>query len=191
MLGADLIGFHTQYYCNNFLETVERAIEARIDWEQLRGHPRAAGRRSSSRSRSAWRPSFVDNPPHDLPRGRSCASSASPAEFLGVGVERLDYTKGLPERFRGHRALLRALSRSTGSASSSCSWPRRAARSIPRYQEIEAEVDAAVRDVNSALRHDGSWRPDPLPEAAPRPPRRSGPSTATPTSAWSRRSTTA
>ena len=35
MLGADLIGFHTQYYCNNFLETVERAIEARIDWERF------------------------------------------------------------------------------------------------------------------------------------------------------------
>ena len=35
MLGADLIGFHTQYYCNNFLDTVERAIEARIDWERF------------------------------------------------------------------------------------------------------------------------------------------------------------
>src|SRR5262244_3436287 len=35
MLGADLIGFHTQYYCNNFLETVDRALEARIDWERF------------------------------------------------------------------------------------------------------------------------------------------------------------
>ncbi len=35
MLGADLIGFHTQYHCNNFLETVERAIECRVDWEQF------------------------------------------------------------------------------------------------------------------------------------------------------------
>ena len=36
MLGADLIGFHTQYYCNNFLETVDRALEARIDWSASR-----------------------------------------------------------------------------------------------------------------------------------------------------------
>jgi trehalose-6-phosphate synthase len=35
MLGADLIGFHTQYHCNNFLETVERVVEARIDWEHF------------------------------------------------------------------------------------------------------------------------------------------------------------
>src|SRR5262245_26113569 len=35
MLGADIVGFHTQYHCNNFLETVERAIEARVDWERF------------------------------------------------------------------------------------------------------------------------------------------------------------
>src|SRR5256712_5195061 len=35
MLGADLVGFHTQFYCNNFLETVERAIEGRIEWDRF------------------------------------------------------------------------------------------------------------------------------------------------------------
>src|SRR5207302_4658010 len=35
MLGADLVGFHTQFHCNNFLETVERAIEGRVDWENF------------------------------------------------------------------------------------------------------------------------------------------------------------
>src|SRR5207245_1838257 len=35
MLGADLVGFHTQYYCNNFLETVDRTLETRIDWERF------------------------------------------------------------------------------------------------------------------------------------------------------------
>src|SRR5438128_1434229 len=35
MLGADLVGFHTQFYCNNFLETVERAIEGRIEWDRI------------------------------------------------------------------------------------------------------------------------------------------------------------
>ena len=32
LLGADLIGFHVQGHCNNFLETVDRALESRIDW---------------------------------------------------------------------------------------------------------------------------------------------------------------
>src|SRR5262249_56252845 len=35
MLGADLVGFHTQFHCNNFLETVDRVVEARIDWERF------------------------------------------------------------------------------------------------------------------------------------------------------------
>ena len=62
MLGADLVGFHTQYYCNNFLETAERAIEARVEWEQFCGdarpadHPRQAlshQRRPRIRAQSA------------------------------------------------------------------------------------------------------------------------------------------
>jgi trehalose 6-phosphate synthase len=35
LLGADLIGFHTQFHCNNFLETVERSLEARVEWERF------------------------------------------------------------------------------------------------------------------------------------------------------------
>ncbi|MCC8999211.1 MAG: trehalose-6-phosphate synthase, partial [Candidatus Contendobacter sp.] len=42
MLGADLIGFHLQQHCNNFLDTVDRMIEARLDWDhfavELQGH---------------------------------------------------------------------------------------------------------------------------------------------------------
>ena len=35
MLGADLIGFHTQYHCNNFLETVNNSLESRVIWENF------------------------------------------------------------------------------------------------------------------------------------------------------------
>ena len=35
LLGADLIGFHIQAHCNNFLETVDRALESRVDWEHF------------------------------------------------------------------------------------------------------------------------------------------------------------
>jgi len=42
LLGNDLLGFHLQYHCNNFLETVDRSMEARIDQETFsvycRGH---------------------------------------------------------------------------------------------------------------------------------------------------------
>src|SRR4030088_280340 len=33
LLGADLIGFHIQSHCNNFVQTVDRVVESRVDWE--------------------------------------------------------------------------------------------------------------------------------------------------------------
>ena len=48
MLGADLIGFHIQAHCNNFLETVDRALESRIDWEHLRRQSRRSPNRCAA-----------------------------------------------------------------------------------------------------------------------------------------------
>ncbi len=85
-------------------------------------------------------PGFVDNPP-TTSRQALLQSLDTQAEFLGVGVERLDYTKGLPERFRAlgrfferfpeyrERVVfvqLAAPSRST----------------IPRYQALLASISA-------------------------------------------------
>ncbi len=155
MLGADLIGFHTQYYCNNFLDTVERAIEARIDWERF-SVTRGQHVTSVKPFPISVAPGFVDNPP-TITRPALLESLETSAEFLGVGVERLDYTKGLPERFRALGRFfehfpeyrervtfvqLAAPSRST----------------IPRYQALEAEVDAAVQEVNGTYQTK-RWKP--------------------------------
>ena len=155
MLGADLVGFHTQYYCNNFLETVERAIEARVEWEQFAV---TRGRRTTlvKPFPISVAPDFVANPPRvsreDLLRGLGIS-----CEFLGIGVERLDYTKGLPERIR---AIGRFLERSPEYQERlvfvQLAAPSRS--SIARYQEIDAEVDAAVRDVNTRFAT-RKWRP--------------------------------
>src|SRR2546425_10288918 len=62
MLGADLVGFHTQYYCNNFLETVDRTLETRIDWEHFavtRGERVTAVKPFPI----SVAPEFVDDPP--------------------------------------------------------------------------------------------------------------------------------
>ncbi len=155
MLGADLVGFHTQYYCNNFLETAERAIEARVEWEQFAV---TRGRRTTlvKPFPVSVASDFVANPPRvsreDLLRGLGIS-----CEFLGIGVERLDYTKGLPERIR---AIGRFLERSPEYQERlvfvQLAAPSRS--SIARYQEIDAEVDAAVRDVNTRF-GTRKWRP--------------------------------
>src|SRR5262249_61266928 len=33
LLGSSILGFHTQFHCNNFLDTVDRFVEARVDRE--------------------------------------------------------------------------------------------------------------------------------------------------------------
>jgi trehalose 6-phosphate synthase len=108
LLGNDLLSFHIQYHCNNFLETVDRAIEARVDTERfsvtLGGHT----------TRVQPHPISID-PQHVedcLPTDLEGAERALRRrlrlrdEVLIVGVDRVDYTKGIPERFRAVDRLL-------------------------------------------------------------------------------------
>ena len=110
MLGSDLIGFHIQFHCNNFLETVDRALESRIDWEHFLvnrdGHP------------TLVKPFPISIAyPRINPRSSPAREPASGKEgifkelgirgkYLGVGVDRIDYTKGIAERFRAIERFL-------------------------------------------------------------------------------------
>jgi trehalose-6-phosphate synthase len=155
MLGADLIGFHTQYYCNNFLETVERGIEARIDWQHF----------SVTRGRHTTyvkpfpisvAPDFVEDPP-EVSRQALLERLGTEAQFVGIGVERLDYTKGIPERFR---ALGRFFERYPAYREQvvfvQLAAPSRS--TIHRYQQLEAEVDEVIRQVNETF-GTRRWKP--------------------------------
>ena len=155
MLGADLVGFHTQYYCNNFLETVDRTLETRIDWERFtvtRGERVTAVKPFPI----SVAPGFLDDPPQRTREALQRELGIS-AEFLGIGVERLDYTKGLPERFRALRWFFerypeyreRVVFVQLGAPSRS---------TIKRYAELALEVEQTVHEVNQAL-GTKSWRP--------------------------------
>ena len=156
MLGADLIGFHTQYHCNNFLDTVDRALEARIDAEHFAVR-RGAHVTYVKPFPISVPPDFVEDPP-TVSRDDVFASLGIPAvEFLGVGVERVDYTKGLPERFR---ALQRFFERYP-EYRERLTFVQLAAPSrsrIARYQELQDEVHATVEAINRAL-GTRTWRP--------------------------------
>jgi trehalose-6-phosphate synthase len=104
LLGADLIGFHIQSHCNNFLETVDRALEALTEWDRF------AVNRQGHVTRVRPYPISVAFPENVRVRGDSanagalraalCAEMGIEASLLGVGVDRVDYTKGILERFR-------------------------------------------------------------------------------------------
>jgi trehalose 6-phosphate synthase len=103
LLGADLIGFHIQSHCNNFLETVDRALEALTEWDRFavnrQGHvtrvrPYPISVAFPENSRAAQ-----DSVNAGALRAALCAEMGIEASLLGVGVDRVDYTKGILERF--------------------------------------------------------------------------------------------
>jgi trehalose 6-phosphate synthase len=109
LLGSTILGFHTQFHCNNFLDTVDRVLEARVDRETFEvncaGHATAVRRYPIS---IAW-------PPEPLARqwgvGHARAAvrerlSLGADVRIGVGIDRLDYTKGILERFHAVDRLL-------------------------------------------------------------------------------------
>ena len=104
LLGADLIGFHIQTHCNNFLETVDRALEALTEWDRFavsrQGHVTRV--RPYPISVAFPESPTPDTDPADINALRQELSNEMDIEaaHLGVGVDRVDYTKGIPERFR-------------------------------------------------------------------------------------------
>jgi trehalose 6-phosphate synthase len=109
MLGSSILGFHTQFHCNNFVDTVDRFIEARVDRESFTvsfgGKVTAVRRYPIS---IAWPPEaeMVQKPVPDCRSNIRQMMNLPPEHKLGIGVDRLDYTKGIMERFRAIERLL-------------------------------------------------------------------------------------
>jgi trehalose 6-phosphate synthase len=109
LLGADILGFHTQFHVNNFLESVDRFVEARIDRETFtvvcRGSRTAVHRYPIS---IEWPPAPIARAlPIDEARERVRIRFNLPrGHKIGLGVDRLDYTKGIIERCNAVARLL-------------------------------------------------------------------------------------
>jgi trehalose-6-phosphate synthase len=101
MLGADLVGFHTQYHCNNFLETVNSTLESRVIWESYSvkiGNQFTLVKPfpiSIAFTLKDYEQSDVKKPDAaELLKHYGVVSHR-----FGIGVDRIDYTKGLTEKF--------------------------------------------------------------------------------------------
>ncbi|MGH7209574.1 MAG: alpha,alpha-trehalose-phosphate synthase (UDP-forming), partial [Nitrospiraceae bacterium] len=151
LLGSSILGFHTQFHCNNFVDTVDRILEARVDRETFTvsygGLPTAVKRYPIS---IEWPP-----PPEALKKTtEQCRTevrqrNALPDNhLLGIGVDRLDYTKGILERFRAVERLLELQPQWIGKFSFiQIAAPSRS--SIPEYQSFEVEVRTLATRINS------------------------------------------
>ena len=117
LLGSSIVGFHTQLHCNNFLDSVDRYLETRIDRES--NAVIMQGQRTLIRPY----PIAIEWPNHwveTAPSPEECKSRVwldwglKPNAFLAVGVDRLDYTKGIEERLLAVERLLERYPRIPG-----------------------------------------------------------------------------
>jgi alpha,alpha-trehalose-phosphate synthase [UDP-forming] len=160
LLGADLIGFHLQGHCNNFLDSVDRALESRIEREHF-----AVNRNGRSTLVRPFPISVAGNfgepsAPIELPhveRVRLLEKLGVRASFLGVGVDRVDYTKGIPERFRAIERFLEKYPAYRREFSFvQIGAPSRT--HIRRYQDLMDEVLQEAERINRRFQT-SDWRP--------------------------------
>jgi len=162
MLGADLLGFHIQAHCNNFLETVDRVLESRISWERF------SVQREGHRSVVMPFPISVDfgepepmPPPSNVLAAERAAVLAdmgnNGATRLGVGVDRVDYTKGILERFSGLERFFEKYPVYLGQFTFvQIGAPSRT--EIKRYHDLFDEVAAEAERINARFQN-GKWKP--------------------------------
>jgi trehalose 6-phosphate synthase/phosphatase len=140
LLDCDLIGFHCEGYAQNFFDCVERLLGARVDREAGKVEH---GQRTAS---VAAFPLGID-----CERYARWARGAPPREPDGervvLGVDRLDYTKGLPEKIQAFEQLLdQHPEHRERVVLLQIAEPSRG--QVPEYQRLKRQVDEIVGRVN-------------------------------------------
>ncbi len=157
LLGADLIGFQTQFYCSNFLETVDRTLESRIDWNQLSVRMQRRDTTVKQFPISVAFPGLVKGEPAGAGREEILREMGVQTEFLGVGVDRIDYTKGIVERFRAVERFLEKYPDFIGRFTFvELGSPSRTL--IKKYHDLVTEVEETAERINWRFQT-GGWRP--------------------------------
>jgi trehalose 6-phosphate synthase/phosphatase len=160
MLGADILGFHTRYHCQNFLATVDRFVECQIDHEHmtitLQGHVCQVVPYPIS---IEWPPRQLDSLPPvsvsrvDVRRRYGIGADVS----LGLGVERWDFTKGIIERFHAVEILLDRRPHLRGKVTLlQIAAPSRS--KLPSYRALQEQTLSELERINSRFKTQ-SWQP--------------------------------
>ncbi|HTQ37237.1 MAG TPA: trehalose-6-phosphate synthase, partial [Steroidobacteraceae bacterium] len=160
MLQSDVLGFHTLYHCQNFLDTVDRFVECQIDHERmtvtLQGHVCHV---TSYPISIEWPPRWLARVPAPpaAQQGVRQRFKLDPAVKIGLGVERWDFTKGIIERFHALEALFEKQPRWIGRLTFlQIAAPSRS--KLPAYQALQQQTVAELERVNARFATAG-WQP--------------------------------
>jgi trehalose-6-phosphate synthase len=160
LLGNDLMGFHTRSFCRNFADSVARGKGAGIDRRRLTVlHGGAA--------------TFIEPFPISVDFAGIAARAGTDAvagemaalrreynldgKYVGLGMDRLDYTKGIPERLRALEKFFQDYPEYRGGVVFiQAGMPSRT--EIDNYQDIERKIDDLSNDINARYGA-GPYRP--------------------------------
>jgi len=161
LLANDLLGFHIRYHCDNFLATVDRELEARVDRERL----------------SVFHHNGIETLVRPFPISTDFAGLSLQVESVEVrqearrlqslyhlhgrriclGLDRLDYTKGIPERLRAVDRLFSKYPEYCKHVTFIQAGPESRVH-IKRYKELSEEISGLVEEIN--WRHGSEdWTP--------------------------------
>ncbi len=157
LLGSSILGFHTRVHCNNFLDSVDRVLEAKID-------------RNSSTISYGGKLTAVNPYPISIEWPIRWAKTArpiaecrahirainniAPDRLVGLGVDRLDYTKGILERLLAVERLLELQPEWIGKFSFvQIAAPSRSI--IDQYQHFNTQVTTLAETINRRYGREG------------------------------------
>ncbi len=160
LLGNDLIGFHLTQYCYNFLENISKILDIPVDYDnsnilyndrKILIEPFPISVDFNAIDEFARRKEVED----DMKRIRS--EEFVPFQYIGVGVDRLDYTKGIIERFKAIDLMLREYPEHLKKfVFVEAAAPSRV--EVPAYKQLHHDIIALVEEINGKYEKNG-WKP--------------------------------
>src|SRR3569832_2156429 len=155
LLGSTILGFHTPFHCQNFLHTADRYLETRIEQEastvsygekltQVEPYPISI----------AWPERDASQTRTGIPEQIRSSLGLPAEQLLAIGVDRLDYTKGIVERFQAVERMLEQHPSLVGRFTLvQLAAPSRS--SLDEYQHLEARVRALALRINKRFSRAG------------------------------------
>ncbi|MCW5626107.1 MAG: trehalose-6-phosphate synthase, partial [Burkholderiales bacterium] len=158
MLGSTILGFHTRFHCKNFIETVDRYLEARIEHEHSRitfhddetlveAYPISIAWPSEAEV-AAW------PPVEQCRRNVFERLGLPPTQRLALGIDRFDYTKGILERLYAVERLLEKHPGWVGGLTFvQVAAPSRS--SLEEYRSFQDRIQQVTTRINTRFGHEG------------------------------------
>jgi trehalose 6-phosphate synthase len=151
LLGSTILGFHTRFHCKNFMETVDRFLQARLEQEHSTITYGTEETLVESYPISIEWPTMLEAaswPSVDVCRSAVFKRLGLPlSTCLAVGVDRFDYTKGILERLHAVEHLLATRPEWIGRfVFAQVAAPTRS--SLDEYRNFQQRIQDVARRIN-------------------------------------------